>query len=181
MHLPVRLSIPGRKHVKAIGFIESFVPGEVSLFLNCLLADHTPVTVEFKGAHLEGEIVSSLPLNGGYKTNILVYDDSEAGGQRRAPRFPVILPAQVYGCGSNVPLKATIVDISREGLGLDIRERLDIDTTIAVETESCTAFGVVRHCRPLARDRFRAGVSMVYVMHKAPKRFWHSWLNRRTA
>jgi len=180
MSLPVRLSIPGKRQVGAKGFILSFVPGEVSILLNCPLADCMPVTVQFKGTHLDGEILSSFPVTGGYKTNILVYD-SEPGSQRRTPRFPVLLPAKIHCGATDAPLDGVVIDISKEGLGLELCGPLSVDATIAIETSSCTTFGLVRHCRQVARNRFRIGVSMVHVMRRMSQRSWGTWLRRRAS
>lgn len=177
LHLPVRVSLAEKKNVGAQGFIESFVPGEACLFLDCLLPDHTHVAVEFKGAQFEGEILSSVPLEGGYKTNILVYDHPETGN-RRSPRFPVILPARIYIGSSDKPIDATIVDVSSEGLGIELHEYLVPDSTIAIESPSCTTIAVVRHCRRTEANRFRAGLSMLHVMRKSQKKFWAAWLSK---
>jgi len=177
LHLPVGISLSGTRLTGVNGFIESFVPGEVSLFVDCSLPSDGPITVEFNGACLEGEILSSLTFAGGSRTNILVYD-SEESGRRRNPRFPVVLPARVYPAGSGEAIKGTIVDISQDGLGLELTAALAIDSMVAIESETCTTFGLVRHCRRTAGIQFRIGISMVYVMRKKSKRFWDSWLNK---
>jgi len=177
----VHVTIPKRPLVALNGFIEGFTSGEVALSVDCLIPVHRQVRIEFNGSQLDGEVIGCRATKWGFRANILIYDFDEAG-LRRTPRFPVLLEARLYEAGTGDPVDACIVDISSDGLGIELAKTLVVDEMVAIETASSTTFATVKHCKPLSVGRYRAGVSMLYVMRKqAPRtatklemlrRFW---------
>jgi hypothetical protein len=83
---------------------------------------------------------------------------------RRAPRFPVKLRAELFRAHAP-PVGITIVDISRDGLGIELPMRLEAGQAIALATESVFVFAAVRHCRE-SGVLFRAGLAMLHLFEK---------------
>jgi hypothetical protein len=121
--------------------------------------------VRVRNAEFEGEISLCRPSQGHYQVHISIRDADERG-LRKAPRFPVRLPARVFSAASKKPVKATIVDISSDGLGLLVNSTLPFGDMIAVESEANTSFGAVRHCRELFPGMFHIGVEIHNVIAK---------------
>lgn len=148
--------------------VHDFTPGEVILLLDDHLTAGTRVTVQVNTASFAGDILFCSPLGAQFETHIS-FDDVDATGLRRTPRFPVRIPARIFAGTSDAPIEAMILDISGDGLGIEIGEPLPAQMNIAVQSEENTAFGVVRHCRELASGRFRAGVQLLHIVRKDPE------------
>jgi hypothetical protein len=75
---------------------------------------------------------------------------------RSEPRIPVQLAAIVRTpyCDK---ITAKVIDMSQSGLGLELSTEVEAGTRVVVEFMSGTAFGEVRHCKPLALT-YRAGM-----------------------
>ena len=58
------------------------------------------------------------------------------------------------------------MDVSGEGLGIELPSPLPMQANIAVQSEENTALGVVRHCRELSAGLFRAGGQLHHIIHK---------------
>jgi hypothetical protein len=114
-----------------------------------------------------GEILFCSPTGSRWEAHV-TFDDVDATGMRRTPRFPVSIPARVFASVSNLPLDGKIVDTSGEGLGIELPEPLPMQACIAVQSEENTALGVVRHCRELSPGLFRAGVQLHHIVRKDP-------------
>lgn len=67
-----------------------------------------------------------------------------------------------------MPLDGKIVDVSGEGLGIELPAPLPMQANIAVQSEENTALGVVRHCREISSGLFRAGVQLHHIVRKDP-------------
>jgi len=174
VHLPVRITIPERPNFGTDGFLEDVVAGELSLTTAELVMPPAVIRVEFNGCALSGEVICSRPVFGGYRTNVLVYEVDESG-QRMSPRFPVILPSLVYSAAEGKPVAANIIDISADGLGLELDIPLLEGETIAIESSACTTLATVRYSRRVAGNRYRAGVSMNHVMPNVARRAESRW------
>ena len=162
--LKVRLKSPSSTRVYE-GFLEHFIPAEA-----CILVDHhfkrdTTLLVDVNGFQFEGIVAFCGRKNDVYEAHIVIPDTDETG-RRRDPRYVVNLPARVYAAVSEQPFDAMVVDISRDGLGLECPLQLEMGDTLAVESQLNLAFGVVRHCRALPCGRFRAGVLVHNVISK---------------
>jgi len=149
------------------GLVADFTPGEATLILEDLVAEGTPVTVQFNAFNFDGEILFCRPRGSRYEVHVSI-NDVDGMGRRRTPRFPVSIPARVFACGLEAALQTKIVDLSEEGLGLEVPSELAIDEIIAVESETNTAFGVVRHCRETSPGLFRVGIQLHHVMRREP-------------
>jgi hypothetical protein len=164
LHLPVQIAIPGTLAVMS-GFIEEISLGAASLVSEGPIDQETVIRITRNDATLDGEVIWCRPDTACYRMNVLVYDGDESG-KRRAPRFPVELKAHVHVKGTNETIKGQIVDVSSDGLGLEVPISLRIDETTAIETESCITFGLVRYCRRTKADVYRIGIAMQNVMPK---------------
>lgn len=169
LRLPVRLTAPVLRSALT-GIIQDFLPGEMSVLFEEPLQRYLRVWLEFNGIHVEGEVLNSRPAGDKYEIHIVLYDTDE-NGRRRSLRFPVRIPARVYCPGNEIPVRATIVDVSAEGLGIEIVCAIAPEQVIAVDSDASLCFGTVRHCRPLEQG-FHAGVQLLSVIAKeAHKRF----------
>jgi hypothetical protein len=148
--------------------VQDFTPGEVILLLDDEIAAGTRVTIQLNTFSFVGDILFCSPSGSRYEAHVS-FDDVDATGLRRTPRFPVSIPARVFSSASDVPLEGKIIDVSGEGLGIELAEPLPMQTNIAVQSEENTALGVVRHCRELSSGLFRAGVQLHHIVKKDPE------------
>ncbi|MGA2877919.1 MAG: PilZ domain-containing protein [Bryobacteraceae bacterium] len=147
--------------------VHDFTPGEVILLLDDQIAAGTRVTVQLNTSSFVGDILFCSPNGTRYEAHVS-FDDVDATGLRRTPRFPVSIPARIFSSSSEEPLDGKIVDVSGEGLGVELAAAIPMQTNIAVQSEENTALGVVRHCRELSPGRFRAGIQLHHIIKKDP-------------
>lgn len=166
LQLEARVTAPDWE-IGLAAVVQDFTPGEVILLLDDHISEGTRVTVQVNTASFSGEILFCAPLGSRFETHVS-FDDVDATGLRRTPRFPVRIPARIFAATIDTSLEAMILDISGEGLGIEITQRIPAQTNIAVQSEENTAFGVVRHCRELPSGRFRAGVQLLHIVRKDP-------------
>ncbi len=161
--------------------IQDFTPGEVILLLDDQIAGGTRVTIQLNTYSFTGEILFCAPKGSRYEAHVS-FEDVDATGLRRTPRFPVSIPARVFSSTSDVPLEGTIVDVSGEGLGVELAEALPMHSNIAVQSEENTAFGEVRFCKQRSSGLFRVGVQLHHIVKKDPeleKAYAESgWMNK---
>jgi hypothetical protein len=148
--------------------VQDFTPGEVVLLLDDQIAAGTRVTIQLNNASFTGDILFCAPSGSRYEAHVS-FDDVDATGLRRTPRFPVNIPARVFSSASDVPMEGKIVDVSGEGLGIELAAPLPAQAHVAVQSEENTALGVVRHCREISSGLFRAGVQLHHIVRKDPE------------
>lgn len=168
--LGLRLEARVTAHTWEVGLsavIQDFTPGEVILLLDDPLVAGTHVAIEVNLCSFDGVILFCNPSGSQWETHVS-FDDVDSTGLRRTPRFPVRIPARIFASSSELPLEVTIVDISGEGLGIELAEALPMQANIAVQSEENIALGVVRHCRELRSGHFRAGVQLHHIIRKDP-------------
>jgi len=147
--------------------VQDFTPGEVVLLLDDEIQAGTRVTIQLDTDSFSGDILFCAPRGSRYEVHVS-FDDVDATGLRRTPRFPVNIPARVFSSVGDIPMEGTIVDVSGEGLGIELAAPLPAQAHIAVRSEENTALGVVRHCREISSGRFRAGVQLHHIVRKDP-------------
>jgi hypothetical protein len=148
--------------------VQDFTPGEVILLLDDKIAEGTYVKIQMNTSSFVGHILFCAPSGSGFEAHVS-FDDVDATGLRRTPRFPVSIPARVFSGANDAPLEGKIVDVSGEGLGIELTTPIPKQTNIAVQSEENTALGVVRHCREISAGRFRAGVQLHHIVGKDPE------------
>jgi hypothetical protein len=151
-----------------VGVMQDFTPGEVILLLSERIAPGTHVTIRVSTACFHGEILFCNPEGSVWETHVS-FDDVDATGLRRTPRFPVRIPARAFIRGHEGPIEGWILDVSGEGLGMELPKPVPVHSNIAVQSEESMALGEVRHCRELSSGRFRVGVSFHHIMGKDPE------------
>lgn len=167
LHLEARVTSP----TWGIGLpatVHDFAPGEVVLMMDDFVNAGTPVTVQVNTWSFNGEIMY-CKRNGTRNEAHVSIDDADASGLRRTPRFPVSLPARIFASVSDVPLEGRVVDVSGEGLGIELSIALPVEANIAVQTEENIALGQVRHCRALPSGLFRAGAQLHHIIKRDPE------------
>jgi hypothetical protein len=147
------------------GELEDFTIGEVRLVLEGLVSMGTLVDVHVGGGTFAGEVLYCQRRGNRFETHISINDFDESG-LRRTPRFPVKVACMVSAASLETPTIATIVDISGDGLGIELSADLPINATIAVESESTLALGVVRYSRRSIPQLFRVGVQLHHIVNK---------------
>jgi hypothetical protein len=147
------------------GTLECFTPGEVTILLNESMSEQRLVSVDMGSFVFEGHTLYCRPSQDQFEVHVSI-DDIEANGLRRAPRFPVKLPANLF-LSKTEPVAITIVDISSDGLGIELTVSVQPGQPIAVATESVMVFATVRHCRQLPEGTFRAGAEMHHLFQKS--------------
>jgi hypothetical protein len=146
--------------------VQDFTPGEVILLLDDQIEPGTHITVQINDCSFAGDILFCAPRGSRYEAHV-TFDDVDATGLRRTPRFPVSIPARVFSLMID-PLEGSIVDVSGEGLGIELPAPLPMQSNIVVQSAQNTALGVVRHCRKLPSGVFRAGVQLHHIVGKDP-------------
>lgn len=146
------------------GVLQGFTAGEVTVSLREPLSEQREASVHLHSFAFEGQILYCRPKASGYEAHITI-DDAEETGLRRTPRFPVKLPAQLFPPNAS-PVEIMIVDISSDGLGIELPILLERDKTIALASEAVFVFAVVRHCRKVHDGLFRAGVEMLHLLQR---------------
>jgi hypothetical protein len=141
--------------------LESFTPGEITVMLNEPMSEQRLVSVQLNSFVFEGETLYCGPRQSGYEAHIAI-NDAGARGMRRSPRFPVNFAGQLFSTQAD-GVAITIVDISRDGLGLELPMPLESGQPIAIVTGAVFLFAVVRHCRPAPQGLFHAGVEMHHL------------------
>jgi hypothetical protein len=167
---PARLNLsvevtPLEQGLRALGVLEHFAAGEVSMMLDRPVLHGAKVRVRFRNAGFLGEVVFCEPKGELYEAHVMIAE-SDALGMRRTVRFPVDMPAQVLSAKPGESPDARIVDISAEGMGLELLFAPVVGETVAIESESSIAFVIIRHCVQLPNGRFRAGGEMLHVAGK---------------
>src|SRR5579863_4752415 len=138
---------------------QDFTPGEVILLMDDPIPAGTTITVQVANCSFDGQILYCTQSGSRWETHVS-FDDVDETGLRRTPRFPVRIPARIFVAASEAPLDGTIVDVSGEGLGIELPQPVPKQANIAVQSDENTALGVVRHCRELSPTLFRAGVQL---------------------
>lgn len=150
----------------AVGAVlQDFTPGEVILLLEDPIESRTHVAVRASTCSFHGDILYCKPSGSRWEAHVS-FDDVDSSGLRRSPRFPVRIPARLYASGNGSPMEAMILDISGEGLGLEIGSAVQPQASAAVQSEDAVALGHVRHCREIAPGVFRAGILMQHIMKR---------------
>jgi hypothetical protein len=169
--LGLRLEARITAHTWEVGLsalIQDFTPGEVILLMDDPIPPGTHITIQVDTCSFDGQILFCMKSGSRWETHVS-FDDVDATGLRRTPRFPVSIPARVFLNTRELPLEGIIVDISGEGLGMELREPVPVQANIAVQSEENTALGVVRHCRELSAGRYRAGIQLHHIIRKDPE------------
>jgi hypothetical protein len=151
------------------GVVEGFTPGETTILLEGLVSQGTLVKVEMGAFAFHGEVLFCERRADKYEAHISINDVDESG-LRRTPRFPVSIAGTVFAAPLAAPTPATIVDISGDGLGIELPVHLPAQTNIAVESESNVAFGAVRFSRALPAGGFRIGVELHHIVQREAAR-----------
>jgi hypothetical protein len=179
LNLPVQVS-RAQGSIAFSGTMEHFTPGAASIILDQSMLIDTTVQVECNGFQFAGEVAYCHSKEGAYEIHVAISDVDELG-VRRSPRYAVNLPAKIYGAEAGERFDVTLVDISRDGIGLESRTPLHTDEAVCVESELCMAFATVRHCRQVASGRFRAGLEVQYAIakeHPSPSPVRLGWFCR---
>ncbi len=167
LQLPALVTAPTWE-VGLSALVQDFTPGEVVLQMDDEIQAGTRVTIQLNTTSFSGDILFCAPSGSHYEAHVS-FDDVDASGLRRTPRFPVNIPARVFSGASDLPLQGKIVDVSGEGLGIDLATPLPKQSHVAVQSEESTALGVVRHCREISSGLFRAGVLFQHIVKKEPE------------
>jgi hypothetical protein len=144
--------------------LQDFTPGEVILLLEDPIESKTHVVVRVNTCSFYGDVLYCKPSGSRWEAHVS-FDDVDASGLRRSPRFPVRIPARLYASGS-APIEAMILDISGEGLGVEIGCAVAAQANVAVQSEDAVALGHVRHCREFGPGVFRAGILLQHIMKR---------------
>lgn len=171
LELGIRLEAQVKSPTWEVGVpavIQDFAQGEVTLLLADPITERTPVNVQVNNCSFDGEILFCQTAGSLWEAHVS-FDDVDATGLRRTPRFPVRIAARVFASSSEIPIEGTIVDVSGDGLGMELAQPVPVKTRVAVQSDQSTALGEVRHCRELASGRFRAGVFLHHIIRKDPE------------
>ena len=163
-NLPVTIINPSWG-VGMAGVLEDFTPGEAKVNLEGLVSTGTMVEVQIGNCVFSGEVLFCERRGGGFETHVSINDFDESG-LRRTPRFPVTLPCVVSSATIGAPASATIVDISGDGLGIELSTNLPLNSTIAVDSDSNVALGIVRYSQEIGPLRYRVGVQLHHIAQR---------------
>jgi hypothetical protein len=146
------------------GILEGFTPGEVTISLSEPIAEQRSVTVHLNSFTFQGQTLYCRPKEEHFELHVSI-DDGEINGLRRSPRFPVKLPAELFLPHAE-PVAITIVDISSDGLGIELPVLLAKSQPIAIASGALFVFAIVRHCRQLSEGIFRGGAEMHHLFER---------------
>jgi hypothetical protein len=145
------------------GVLESFTPGEVTIQVEEMIPEQRSATVQFGSFVFQGETLYCRAKGARYEAHITI--GASENGMRKWPRFPIKLAGQVFPPESG-PVAITIVDVSRDGLGLELPMFVEPGRPIAIAAGNVFVFATVCYCRPLSDGVFRAGVEIEHVLEK---------------
>lgn len=165
LSLPLEIVSPALRQ-PVPGMLQDMVAGAALVAVQHSIPVGTRVDARFNGCQFSGEIGYCRPVDGAFEIHVML-SDSDGSGMRRWPRFPMDLPARVTAPGRSASIQARVVDVSRDGLGMELADAVAVGQTIAIEIPQGTVFGVVRHCRTSGAGGYRAGVEMSQVYSRA--------------
>jgi hypothetical protein len=145
------------------GVLESFTPGEVTIQVEEMIPEQRSATVQFGSFVFQGETLYCRAKGARYEAHITI--GASENGVRIGPRFPIKLAGQVFPPESD-PVAITIVDVSRDGLGLELPMLVEPGQPIAIAAGNVFVFATVYFCRRLSDGVFRAGVEIEHVLEK---------------
>jgi hypothetical protein len=145
------------------GRLQGFTTGEVKVVVDEPIDERRTVMVQFDSFAFEGETLLCRPKEGGYEAHITI-DDVENNGRRRDPRFPIKLAGHMFAPHSD-PIPLTVVDMSREGLGIELPLAVEAGRPVAISAGPVFIFATVRYCRA-AGTLYRAGLEIQHVLER---------------
>lgn len=149
---------------RVAGIIHDIQPHGLSILVKQPLATGS-ISVEFGAVARYAEIVSCRPKAGKYELSVVLANINKRD-LRGTERYPLTQEVQIHAISLDSPLAATVVDLSMQGVGLELVAPLDPGEIITMEGDSSLGFGIVRHCTPLVDGRFQVGVEIFHVMPK---------------
>ena len=154
-------------NLKLVGIIQEIKTQALSIAVKQPLKVGSSVSVEFGSECRNGGIISCRQTGSTYETCV-VMENRKAADRRVDERFPVTQEVRILADSLGSQTNALVVDLSRQGMGLEIPTPLKLKETVAIETASNEAFGIVRHCKELPGGNYHAGVEIFNVMPKEP-------------
>ena len=145
--------------------LKDFTPSQAILVLDANIPPGTPVYVVINEFAFDGEVLYCEPHHNSFEAHVYVNDAAEAS-TRKTLRFPVRISGSVFESSGPTPIPATIVDISGDGLGIELPVHLPEESLLAVESEANMAFGIVRYSRELPDGRVRLGIRLYRIIPK---------------
>jgi hypothetical protein len=149
---------------RVAGIIHDIQPRGLLILVKQPLAEGS-VSVEFGAVARYAKIVSCQPKQGKYELSVVLANINKRD-LRGTERYPLTQEVQIHAAGLDEPLAAKVVDLSMQGVGLELVVPLEPDEIITMEGNSSLGFGIVRHCTPLVDGRFQVGVEIFHVMRK---------------
>ena len=147
------------------GVLRDFTPGEATLYLEGFVSTGTLVIVEVGAFAFDGEVLFCERRASQYEVHVSIHDFDEAG-LRRTPRFPVRLSGRLFIPGQSTPIIANIVDISGDGLGVEVSTVVQPQSLVAVESDSNIALGVVRFSKEITPGNVRLGIQLQHIVQR---------------
>src|SRR5277367_290354 len=83
--------------------VHDFTPGEVILLVDDKIAAGSRVTIQLNTCSFTGDILFCEPAGARWEAHVS-FDDVDATGLRRTPRFPVKIPARVFSTSIDAPV-----------------------------------------------------------------------------
>jgi hypothetical protein len=170
------------------GVLVGFTPGEVAILTDEPMSSERTVAVHLSSFSFEGQTLYCGANVGKYELHVSI-DDIGGAGLRKAPRFPVTIPAELMRADGD-PIAVTIRDISRDGMGIESPVALDQGHPVAVASGPAFIFALVRYCKRMPDGTFRAGVEMHHLFERPPaaaaspepnffRDFWRRCISRK--
>lgn len=109
-----------------------------------------------------------------YRASALAREiDAHAAERRREARYPTEDPAEVEVLpGPNEPAYGTVIDVSRSGLRVALRQRIGRGEQVMIKLHHNVIFGEVRYCRAVPTG-FQVGVKIKDLVRPSGKRNEH--------
>ena len=148
------------------GLLKDFTPSQAIIVLDSHISPGTPVHVVIKTFAFDGEVLSCERMDNQFEAHVYVNESIEPSS-RKTQRFPVRISASVFASGIAEPIPATIVDISGDGVGIDLPVHFPEESIIVLESEAALAFGIVRYARQLPQSCFRIGLKVYRIIPKS--------------
>ena len=152
-------------HFSVPGIVEKVGAQTLTVRVKRSLPEHVAVSIEFGAETRKGQIVRCQPADDWYEVSVSIADRNECD-LRSAERFPLTRDVRIQASGRNEAASGIVVDVSIGGMGLEVRAPLKRGEILSVESDSDIAFGVIRYCRRLRDDLYRAGFEVFHVMPK---------------
>lgn len=151
---------------EVVGHLRNITQGAAHLILPKALQTNEAVRIEFRDDCLiQGSVLYCSPMDNGYRAAVSFQGDGL--NLRTEERYCVPQEsAKIVSLVSLRAFEATVVDVSRSGMGLKTSFPVSMAELVKIEMKNALVFGDVRHCREDPAGGYRVGVRIETLLSR---------------